>query len=124
MSNLIWGCNGVTGVVDPRKALDLTPLPLRVNSLGVALFTHLQGGVHKDFHKTVLSHQVARIAARRPVRTHRRADDDATVTHDFRRHKPNAPDIDVAIFLAKPQAFREMRPDDDAIQDRDLATML
>ena len=120
----LWVLRGFVRVINPRELFDLAPARLSVHALRVTRFTHLQRRIHEHLYKVLGPHQGAHILARRLVRTHCRTDDHAAMPDELRRHKPDAPDINVPVIFAKPQALREMRAHYIAIEHRDLPAML
>ena len=110
-------------VVHAREIINLAPPRPGVHALCVTPLANLDGRVNEDFDETLGSHHAAHFVARRAVRTHRRADGDAAVAHDLGRDEADASDVRVAVVPAEAQAFRQVRANHVAVEQRHAATV-
>src|ERR1700722_14084925 len=96
---------------------------LGVESLAIALLADLnaRGDVHQDESTIRLDH-LANVFAGRVIRRDGRTNGDPAVLGNFRRHVPDAADVDVAMFFGESQFGREMLAHKVAVEDRDRAS--
>ena len=76
----------------------------------------------KYFNEAVRSNHVSDIISGRSIGTHGRADRYASMPHQLRGDKSDAPDVGIAIFLAESQVACQSLADDIAIQPLDAYT--
>src|SRR5207249_6494411 len=106
----------------PLSLHDALPISgLRVHPFLVAGLADVQRRVDEDLDEAIGADHLAHPVARGAVGTHRRADDGAAVADDLRGHEADTEDVRVAILLREAEALREMRADDVAVEQRDLA---
>src|SRR5439155_6278812 len=106
------------------EILDLAAARLRVHPFLVAGLADVERRVDEDLDEAVCADHLAHPVARGAVGAHRGADDGAAVADDLRGHEADAEDVRVAILLREAEAFREMRADHVAVEQRDLAPVL
>src|SRR6185503_8650515 len=109
-------------VIDTGKVLDLTPARLGIDALGVTEFAQFERRIDKNLDELITSHHVPHVIARGPVGAYRGAHGYSSMSHNFGRHKSDAPDIDVPIFLTEAQSSGKVRAHHVAIQQRRLTT--
>ncbi len=93
----------LVGIVYTGKTRNFPPAGLGIHAFGIPCFTDLKRGVHEDLHKMPRVYQAAHVVARRAVRAHCGAHRYPPMAHNFRRHKSDASDVNIPVFLTKPQ---------------------
>src|SRR5439155_3361219 len=97
---ILWG---LVWVRYAGNLLDQSGPGLGVESLPVSFFANLNGSSDMHQYKTsVRLDHFPHLVPDAGVRRDRCAECNATVLGNFRRHKANAPDVDVAVFFGKP----------------------
>src|SRR5262245_29699679 len=108
------------GVRNPCKMRNFTSQCLLVKALDIALgqYRDWTVNVHFDEVRNVLPH----FLAHGPVRRNSGHDDDHAMPRQQFADESNAANVDVAIFLAEPQALREMRADYISVEHLNLGS--